>query len=58
MKRFRELLVLVREIAMPEKVKHKRYRPPKKQDALFVQISHDLAEKTKKVEREGCVQEM
>jgi hypothetical protein len=43
---------------MPSKRKHARYHPPKKQDVTYMQISHDIAEKAKKGEKEGVVQEM
>ena len=43
---------------MPIRRRLAKYQPPKKQDVQYQQISHDLAEKTKKIEREGAVMEM
>jgi hypothetical protein len=43
---------------MPVRRRMAKYHPPKKQDVMYQQISHDLAEKSKKTEREGVVMEM
>jgi hypothetical protein len=43
---------------MPVTTRRKRYQVPKKKDATYQQITHDLAEKNKKTEREGAVMEM
>ena len=42
---------------MPAKRSKRRYQS-KKQDSLYMQISHDLAEKNKKVESADCIKEM